>query len=215
MSRKLILCLPGNEFDSQIVVQLVKFMNWCQANDWEIILSVKGGSNVSLVREFTLGMKEKDWGISEYRAPFYGKTLYDYILCVDSDICFTIEDFQRLVDDDKDIVAGAYKKNEKYFTSSHKVDEEGNFESHTEDDLRGTEPFEVICFGLGFVLIKKGVFEKILRPWFLTTVYNYKGSNMKEVGEDIYFCLKAQDSGFKTWLDPRVRLVHVKKIGLQ
>jgi len=214
MKRKLILCLPGNEFDGQIMIQRIQFINWLFANDWDVVLSQKGGSNVSFVRELCLGIKEEDAMTPSQQIPFYGKFDYDYILWTDSDISFTIQDFEKLVKDDKDIVAGAYKKNNKYFTSGHKTDENLNFIAHMEEDLKGEDPFEVLCFGFGFVLIKKGVFEKIPRPWFLTSTYDYKGQT-KIVGEDVYFCLKAQDSGFKTWLDPKVRLAHVKKSSLQ
>ena len=215
MKRKLILCLPGNEFDGQIMVQTIQFINWCAANDWDVILSVKGGSNVSFVRELCLGIKEEEAMNIAQQVPFNGRFPYDYILWVDSDIAFTTADFQRLVDDDKDIVAGVYKKNAKYYTSADKTDENLNFMAHTDGDIKDkTELIDGICFGFGFVLIKQGVFEKISRPWFLTSTYDYKGTT-KVVGEDVYFCLKAQDAGFKTWIDPRVKLVHVKKSGLQ
>lgn len=215
MRRKLALCLPGNEFKSQTVVQIIQFMDWCSNNNWDIILSVKGGSNVSIVRECCAGIKEEDAMNIAPQIPWYGKIPYDYMLWVDSDIVFTTKDFQTLVDDDKDIVAGLYKKNIKYYTSAEKTDEDFNFVAMTDDDLKGREePFEAVCFGFGFVLIKYGVFEKIPRPWFLTSTYDYKG-HQKVVGEDVYFCLKAQDAGFKTWCDPRVKLVHVKTAGLQ
>lgn len=59
----------------------------------------------------------------------------------------------------------------------------------------------------GFLLIKREVFAKIPKPWF---VYGDPGltSGDQPVGEDIYFSLKARKAGFKLWVDTRASLLH-------
>jgi hypothetical protein len=218
MKRKLILALPGNEFRSDVMLQTIKFLDWCSHNDWDIILSMKGGSNVSIVREACLGLNEVDVINTDHQAPFYGKMEYDYILWVDSDIVWKPEHFVQLVDDNEDIVAGLYKKAPTQFTATEwKPNTPIEYlECLTDKDLEGrTEPFECIGFGFGFVLIKKGVFERVRRPWFMTQVYKVPNADKpRVVGEDIYFCLRAREAGYTLWADPRVKLVHIKGQGL-
>jgi hypothetical protein len=55
----------------------------------------------------------------------------------------------------------------------------------------------VTSIGCGVMLVKRHVFEKIERPWFWFE--NLK--NHKLLGEDVYFCVKAHDFGFETWVD--------------
>ena len=41
------------------------------------------------------------------------------------------------------------------------------------------------------------------KPYF---DFNYKG---KEVGEGVYFCLKAKDAGYEIWCDPTMDIGHI------
>jgi hypothetical protein len=214
---KLILALPGNEFRSDVMLQTIKFINYCESKKIDVILSMKGGSNVSIVRERCLGLEEKDILTKESLAPFYGKIDYDYILWVDSDIGFRPEDFEQLLSRNVDIIAGPYKKAAGAYTCTElpKDLDIKVLPSMTPEDLKDrTELIEALSFGFGFVLIKRGVFEKVPRPWFCTQVYNYRGNDIG-VGEDVYFCLKAKDAGFKLWIDPLVKLYHIKSFALQ
>lgn len=52
------------------------------------------------------------------------------------------------------------------------------------------------CPGLGCVLIKREVFEKIPFPWFDLKESNY--------GSDMYFFTKVRDAGFDVWVNPEV-----------
>uniref|UniRef100_A0A6M3JN48 Putative glycosyltransferase n=1 Tax=viral metagenome TaxID=1070528 RepID=A0A6M3JN48_9ZZZZ len=63
----------------------------------------------------------------------------------------------------------------------------------------------------GFLLIPREVFEKIPPPWF---VYGDPELNAKQivqgenVGEDIYFSIKARKYGYDLWVDTRASLLH-------
>ncbi len=64
------------------------------------------------------------------------------------------------------------------------------------------EPFRVDCSGLGCVLIKRQVFEKLPEPWFNMN----EGTNGKiGFGSDIYFYKHAKDHGIELWVDPSVQ----------
>ena len=56
---------------------------------------------------------------------------------------------------------------------------------------------EVTAIGCGVMLVKREVFENTPRPWF----WFEQIPGGKLLGEDVYFCVKAQDAGYKTYLD--------------
>jgi hypothetical protein len=63
-------------------------------------------------------------------------------------------------------------------------------------DSTGIE--EVGSIGMGVMLIKRKVFEALTEPWFETPWRNDKRGY---VGEDVFFCRKAQAAGFKIYID--------------
>jgi len=177
-------------------------------------VSIEGGSNVSVVRQKCLGLEDKDIVECNNIAPFYGKIDYSHIMWIDSDSIFTPEDFTKLLARNENIVSGLVKKTP-FVYAAGKIDPTKNFfekESLTDDDVQGTDLIETDGVGLAFMLVKRGVFEKIPAPWFATaTVDEPSGPNKKiYVGEDIYFCIKAKEAGFKLWLDPTVKVGHLK-----
>jgi hypothetical protein len=177
-------------------------------------VSVEGGSNVSVVRQKCLGLEDSDIAECKNVAPFYGKIDYSHIMWIDSDSIFTPENFDSLLARDKDIVSGLVKKTP-YIYLAGKIDPTKNFfqkESLTEEDIQGTDLIETDGVGFPFMLVKKGVFESIKAPWFATDAIDEpSGPNGKiYVGEDIYFCIKAKEAGYKIWLDPTVKVGHLK-----
>ncbi len=73
------------------------------------------------------------------------------------------------------------------------------------------EPMEVSLNGMGMILIKRKVFETVLRPWFAQPESNYENNPMGVSGEDYYFSKKAREYGFKTWIHPLCPIVHIGK----
>lgn len=65
------------------------------------------------------------------------------------------------------------------------------------------ELIEVDAVGMGMALIRAEVFEKIPQPWFRTV-----STKEFRVGEDVYFCEKAQKHGFKVWVDTATYMGH-------
>jgi GT2 family glycosyltransferase len=206
----IIIALPGNSFYGPAFLGLIQFINYLDLNEYKYMISMEGGGNVSSAREKCLGMGEG--GLIDYRnaIPFEGAIDYSHILWIDSDTLFDPPDFKKLLDRDVDIVAGCCKKDDKLYTVSKYEVREGESMMCLEDkDLTGEDLIEARGFGFAFVLIKRGVFEKIERPWFETTMKRYAGKE-HFVGEDIFFCLKAQEYGFKLWIDPTVKVKHLK-----
>jgi hypothetical protein len=63
-------------------------------------------------------------------------------------------------------------------------------------------PFQVDCSGLGCVLFKREVFERLPYPWF-----DLKAGSEEKIGygSDMYFYTHARQHGLELWADPTVQ----------
>jgi len=182
-------------------------ITWAYANGYS--------SHVANAREVTInGDSEND--IFE-RHLFHGKMTYDKLMWIDSDITFTPEDVIKLYESDKDIVSGAYLLASGEVVAYEKI----LGRSIAFDELIDkTELIRVGAVGFGFVCVKQGVFESLTRPWFQSANGTYFDTEKKEKvtlpiqGEDIAWCQRVTDQGYKIWLDPTVKLIHTKMMRL-
>jgi GT2 family glycosyltransferase len=154
----------------------------------------------------------------ENQKPFDGKVEYTHLMWIDSDIIFAPQQFQKLLDADKDIVSGLYlMDNGKQFATVKDWDEEffkknGYFQFLSPDDIKDKKDLiEVSYTGMGFMLVKKGVFESMTYPWF-KPIEKRIGNMVDFTMEDVAFCLRANEKGYKIWIDPQIRVGHEKKV---
>lgn len=114
---------------------------------------------------------------------------YDYILFIDTDIVFTLDDFIKLLQQKKPIICGAYKhaNEDWYVAGTDDVDE------HISTKVK-TGVILVTWVGLGFTLIESSVFEKMEQPYFEMP----KGDVVQIVPEweDYNFCRKHKGKVF-------------------
>lgn len=70
--------------------------------------------------------------------------------------------------------------------------------------------FECGSIGTGCMLIKTEVFKHLEKPWFRTINECSEDSNIRkiEMTDDLYFCKKVRDAGFKILADGGVVCVH-------
>jgi GT2 family glycosyltransferase len=182
-------------------------ITWAYANGYS--------SHVANAREVTINGDSEN-NIFE-RHLFHGKMTYDKLMWIDSDITFTPEDVIKLYESDKDIISGAYLLASGEVVAYEKI----LGKSIAFDELIGkTELIQVGAVGFGFVCVKQGVFESLTRPWFQSVNGTYIDSETKETvtlpiqGEDIAWCQRVADQGYKIWLDPTVKLIHTKMMRL-
>lgn len=137
----------------------------------------------------------------------------DYIMWFDSDMVFQPDTLERMMDvmdknPDIDILSGLYVRRGAPFTpvifSKLEVNEHGELEW---DDVVNIpdEPFEVAGCGFGGVLMKTDCLYEIASKenggmWF---------TPIAGAGEDCAFCIRARESGYKIWCDPRIELGHM------
>lgn len=125
-----------------------------------------------------------------------------HLMFIDADTVFPPDGVQKLLARDLDIVGGLYfRRQPPHLPTINQL--EGD-KLIVPTKWPKDKPFEVFGIGTGFLLIKMSVFEKIKPPYFYFC--NFHG---RPLGEDIYFCRKAREAGFKVWCDPTIPLQHI------
>ena len=130
---------------------------------------------------------------------------FDYIMWVDSDIIIPKDTLVKLLSHEKEIVSGVYSYKRlnggevvaKRFIDKKKEDYQDIKISEIKE---ASGLMQIDGMGFGCVLTKVSVFDKIPFPWFIYT---------QDMGEDIFFCRKAMNEGYKLWLDTDVICGHI------
>lgn len=134
----------------------------------------------------------------------------DYILWLDSDMMFEPDILEKMMakmqEKNLDILSGIYYRRRHPFSpvllKKLSVDENNfatyeNYNSYPEDDI-----FEVEGIGFGCVLMSSDVLFDVAaqyKDWF---------SPLGRVGEDLSFCWRARQCGYKIFADPEIQLGH-------
>lgn len=133
-----------------------------------------------------------------------------HLMFVDADIQFHAEDIVKLAGHDKDIVGGIYPQ--KTLPPKMVVNTLNN--GKREGDL-----VEVGTLGTGFMLIKRGVFERMIDQGTqkytddIGLCYDFFNCTIDSAGryltEDWSFCRRWRQVGGTVWADTTVALAHV------
>ena len=124
----------------------------------------------------------------------------DWLLFIDADMKFNTDALNKLLAHNLDIVGGLCFRRVPPFNPTIYKRMEGHMKWQWQENYPKNSLFEVDATGSAFLLIKRKVFESIPYPW-----YEYK----KELSEDLLFCHKAKEAGFKIWIDSNVKIGHL------
>ena len=209
---KVIFCIPGNSFSNRFLKSWTRLTQALNEKNIEYELMCNYTPNVYYVRSILLGGNHPA-GIKQ--VPWQGKKEYDYIMWIDSDQVFEPEDFFKLLEHDKDIISGLYLRKPK----GDSLEDIPTFFACFVDEFRGLFTNEITgglmkvrANGMGWMLVKKGVFEKISYPWFGPIQTN---DGIGYHGEDTSFQIRAKVAGFDSWVDSSVIVGHEKSIVLK
>jgi len=210
----IIFCIPGNKFSNIFLKCWTELVFYCIKNNINPILSNDYDSNVYFVRSKILGANTLS---GKYQKPFNGEIKYDYIMFIDSDIIFNVEDFDKLIKMNNDISCGAYLMDggKNYAIVENMTNEDfeknGCFNFISKNDLsKYKEPFKVDYCGMGFMLIKKNIIEQIEYPWFYPKIFNFKNNICEFTSEDVGFCLKLKEKKINIYINPEIKVGHEK-----
>lgn len=214
----IIFCLPGRTFSNNFLTSWSTLLVWLIKNNIKPIICNRYNSNVYYVRNLCLGGDVRN-GI--YQKPFNGQIKYDYLMWIDSDIVFTIDDFRNLLLHKKDIVSGLYLMQggnnyatvldwDKNYYKQYGSFEFLNIKKHSELLNNKERLIKASYTGFGFILIKYNVFESLEYPWF-RPIWEEFDNNMKDFSsEDVGICNILIKKGYDIYIDLHVVVGHEK-----
>lgn len=136
-----------------------------------------------------------------------------HLLFIDSDLVFSLEQIQRIMEHEEDVVGGAYFK---------KCEGEplGVWNLLDTVEFKGNGLIEAKYVGTGFLRISRRVFELMIQEfgndiWYhldhdrsqkeydfwRNGVYTFEDKTRRYLSEDWWFCQKWRDIGGRVWLD--------------
>lgn len=138
---------------------------------------------------------------------YFLKNGYDYYFSIDQDTIPPLDVIERLIRHDKQVVSGVYFNFHMVNGMPREMpvvwtDWDDATESMKYLDVRHLakpQLMEVSAFGMGCVLIKKEVIEKIA----------FRYDQQKGGFEDVYFCYDARKLGYRLYIDTTVRCDHI------
>jgi len=144
----------------------------------------------------------------------------DYVVMMDSDMVFDAEAIVRLIGHNKDVISGLYfKKQPPYEPLAYMRSSKGEY-SHI-DNIEKGGLLDVDAVGAGLLVIKTSILKDMPKPWFacppLFLTYDKKsGFALKKkgiknlcLGEDMWFCYLAKQSGFDVVVDLDTKCYHI------
>jgi len=195
---KIAFCVPGKDFTGWFLenwTELIQAINLDTTIEWKLFRNyhpIVHKTRTEVLR------RAKVWNP-------------DYYMWIDSDTNFKTGDFFKLLSSDKEIVSGLYhlqppggKFTNTYVPVTYACHKNSRELLYTTDnDLSSNQPMEVYANGMGWMLVKKEVFEDIENPFDQT---------YSEQSEDIIFQVKAREKGYKSYVIPDVILGHEKML---
>jgi hypothetical protein len=221
-NKTIVLCVPGSSFSREWVQCLSTAIADLSRDGHTIQLSFAYDANVFYARARTL-LCQTTRGVDQ--KPFDGKLEYDYIMWVDSDVLFSADHVRALMrHEDLDVVCGAYlmADNTRYPLVETMDDadflRDGHYKFLNREDLaaKGETPFPVAYAGMGFILMKAGVLEKLKYPYFAPRILDFgtDGRIVELASEDVSLCINLKEAGISIMVDPTVRVPHLKLVPL-
>ncbi len=213
----IVACIPGREFSGRFFDAWNEFAERCREIGVRLIVSRRYDAVVYYARNRVAG---GDVRRGPKQAPWGGEVDYDYMLWIDSDVVFRFEDFQALLAHKVDMVGGLYlmADNQRYAAVEHMDEalfqEQGEFEFLTPAKVESRQGLVPVDYcGFGFVLVRRGIFEKLEYPWFRPITVEICGCS-EFTSEDVGFCLMAKKAGLQMMIDPQVVVGHEKAVVL-
>ena len=131
---------------------------------------------------------------------------FDYVLWLDTDMVFKPDLLEKLIEDDVDMAAGLFfQRRPPCEPAIWKTIECGEGENRFDAkylDYPEEQLFEIDACGMAAVLVKGEVLRAVHERYHRTF------EPISGYGEDISFCIRAKNCGFKIWCDSRVKVGH-------
>lgn len=203
-----IIATPGHSMCAEYVQSLMKTVQVLNARKITWTFTNAYSSLVHHARELTATGTSRGRNLDPSERGPLGDASYKKIIWIDSDISWEPEDFMRLYRSEEKIVTGVYLLADGSMTTCMSAEHPGGIPTPVLRKMSGVHQIQKT--GFGFIAVKYGVFEKIPRPWFTCMPVEVAPGVVDTVSEDISWCMKAQQAGFKIYMDSEVRVGHMK-----
>ena len=219
--KKIIFALPGDNFSSKFLISWTETLHILfQLQKYEITIMPSIGSFVSFVRMKTLGL---DTLRGDKQKVFNGQN-FDLWITIDSDIIFTPQQIIELIESTEEhpVVAGMYRMSDLThyaFVKDWDVEyfkKHGTFQFSTPEEIEKCKKkyISVSYSGMGFMAIKKEVFDKMKYPYFdaeLQIINCDDGKILRDLcSEDVAFCKNIINAGYEIMINTNLRVGHIK-----
>ena len=219
--KKIIFALPGDNFSSKFLISWTETLHiLIQLQKYEITIMPSIGSFVSFVRMKTLGL---DTLRGDKQKVFNGED-FDLWITIDSDIIFTPQQIIELIESTKEhpVVAEMYRMSDLThyaFVKDWDVEyfkKHGTFKFSTPEEIEKCKKkyIPVSYSGMGFMAIKKEVFDKMKYPYFDAELQIIKcddGKILRDLcSEDVAFCKNIINAGYEIMINTNLRVGHIK-----
>ena len=173
------------------------------------------GFNVGIITEASPYIVENRNSIARKVLEVEGKSPVkpDYALWLDSDMVFSAWQIASLIkrlEEGNEIVSGLYYN---FFKGEEKPlamrKEGGRYGLIEESELKGNL-VEVDAVGFGFVAMKVEVLKRLAGKYGKRVFDMRYLEDGSLIGEDMVFCERAKEAGYKIMLDPSIVVKHIK-----
>lgn len=211
------ILVPGSTMSTACVDSLMRLSHTMRDLNINHSIVFKSGPNIYNLRNHLL---DGDNTSKRGDPPFKGKH-YTHMLWIDSDMVYNPDDALRLIASDKPITGALYCDVKNELTSGkwdiQELNEKHYMPRYTLQELKDKADengyVAVDWQGFGLLSVRCGVCEKIGFPWFKSEQFEI-GDYEYLIGEDIWFCRKAKEKGFQSYIDMGVVVGHRKVIDL-
>lgn len=219
--KSVIFAFPGKDYSGDFLMMWSDCLMKLSELGYRVALANNYSAYVPFTRMMNLGLNILRGADQK---PYDGKVDYDVWVTIDSDIIFSPKQVIELIEDtDKyPVISGTYRmmgmdtlSAVKEWDTAYFI-KNGSYKYLGLDELdKDVKHHEVVYTGMGFFACTREVLEKLEHPYF-----NYpheeimiNGKNVIQVfSEDVSFCKRITDAGFKIWVNVDLRVGHEKRV---
>jgi hypothetical protein len=174
---KIVFCLPGSTYSREFLLSWTDLMMKVSSKGHQVMVS----QNIS-----------RPACVSGGNAPFQGQD-YDVAMWIGQDAVFTPDDFFNLLESPHDVTAGIYMAENlqnfdvvREFTPDFPT---GKY-LRPEDIVGSSQYLKVDYAGMNWMMVRKGVFEKLPAPYIWSTQQDNEEMNFCKMTGELYIDTK-------------------------
>jgi hypothetical protein len=220
-----LFCIPGGSFTPGFFDSWTKLTMAAGKLPFDMVCTRHYSPVIYHCRANLLGADNR---AGEHQIPFQGKLNYDYMMWLDTDINFTPEQVVSLFESMQkkkhvDVLCGIYLTADGHHSTIVK-DWDVNFFLKTgmfpfltipqlkEEAAKSKDKLAKVFYaGMGFMMVRKGAFEKVTYPWFEPIMHEIEMSRDFS-SEDVSLCWKWAEKNVGIYIDPEIVVGHEKSI---